>query len=247
MALIQIQTPQHVRIEFETAAIWERTLAFLIDLCIMATGYVLLVLSLIQYISNADWEDRFFVLIFPFGPIITFFLYHFLSERYFSGQSLGKKIIGIRVLRLDGTIPTSSDCAMRALFYLVDSILSMGTLALLSVSTSPNRQRLGDKAAHTVVVRRQHSVRFSLDDIMRLQEVEGYTPRYLQVQNLSEQDMLTVKTALFRYQKYKNQAHTAALNLLASRLRNLLHIEMEQGDATEFLKTLLKDYIFLTR
>lgn len=155
--------------------------------------------------------------------------------------------MGIRVIRLDGREPKPADYLMRAFFQLVDTLTSMGILAALLISSTARGQRLGDIAAHTVVVRQRNMIRFSLEDILRINSLEDYTPTYEQVKTLSEQDMLTVKNALARYQTFRNAAHSAAIIELTDRLCAFLNIEQRPENAVEFLKTLLRDYIVLTR
>jgi membrane protease YdiL (CAAX protease family)/uncharacterized RDD family membrane protein YckC len=71
------------------------------------------------------------------------------------GQTIGKNAFGIRVLPLDGGELGWSDAAMRNLLRLVDLPLAMIGVLYLIVRASPRRQRLGDRAAHTIVVREQ--------------------------------------------------------------------------------------------
>ena len=65
-------------------------------------------------------------------------------------------------MRLDGREPGLSDYLLRAVFHLVDSILSAGIVAAILVSTSAKNQRLGDLTANTTVIRTRHSRQFKL-------------------------------------------------------------------------------------
>jgi uncharacterized RDD family membrane protein YckC len=70
-----------------------------------------------------------------------------------TGATLGKRMVGIRVVGEDGEHLTFGAAIVRNLLRLVDCLffyLVGGIFAL----TSPRRQRLGDRAAHTLVVRR---------------------------------------------------------------------------------------------
>ena len=77
--------------------------------------------------------------------------YAFCEWRW--GQTIGKNATGIRVLRLDGEPISWQTAALRNLLRLVDLPLALLGVTYMEVTMSPRRQRLGDRAAHTIVVR----------------------------------------------------------------------------------------------
>jgi len=79
-------------------------------------------------------------------------LYYGLSEAL-SGQTLGKRALGVRVARLDGTPAGAGAVAIRTLLRIVDSLPFAYLVGLIAVlATGRKRQRLGDLAAGTTVV-----------------------------------------------------------------------------------------------
>ncbi|MDQ4001563.1 MAG: RDD family protein, partial [Actinomycetota bacterium] len=69
------------------------------------------------------------------------------------GQTLGKKLLGIKVVREDtGAVPGVRAAAIRSVLRLVDGLFSY-LVAFIAVLASAKNQRLGDMAAHTLVVR----------------------------------------------------------------------------------------------
>jgi uncharacterized RDD family membrane protein YckC len=80
--------------------------------------------------------------------------YYFLSE-VTSGQTLGKRMTGVRVVRAeDGGHPTTGAIAIRTVLRLIDEIPMFYLLGFVVVlSTGQRRGRLGDLAAGTAVVR----------------------------------------------------------------------------------------------
>ena len=70
---------------------------------------------------------------------------------------------------------------------------------------------------------------------------------YPQVRTLSERDMIFIKNALTRYQNFPNNAHYNVVVDLSSHVAPLLQLDQSPGNRVEFLKTLLRDYIVLTR
>jgi uncharacterized RDD family membrane protein YckC len=78
-------------------------------------------------------------------------IYYILMEGYL-GQTLGKMVVGIKVVREGtGEVPGLKAATIRTLLRLVDGLASY-MVALVAVSVTEKRQRLGDMTAHTLVV-----------------------------------------------------------------------------------------------
>jgi uncharacterized RDD family membrane protein YckC len=248
MQTIDIRTTQNVTIEYELASLRERALAFFIDLLIVGAMYFLLLFLLLGAFGEAMFgSGLLYNLIMGLLPIVGFMAYQFFSEVFANGQSWGKKAMGIKVVRVDGAEPGMSDYFLRAVFHIVDSLASLGVLGALLISSSPKNQRLGDMTASTTVIRTKHQQRFQLEDILKISSIENYQPVYPEVRRLSEQDMLLIKHLISRYRQYRNPAHAKAVNEAVKRLSEVLEIPEPERDKIEFLKTLIRDYIVLTR
>ncbi len=248
MKTIDIKTTQNVAIEYELASLRERILAFLLDLLIYGLGYLLLVTLVIgQILRGLAGGGMLFTLFYQLMPIIGFMLYHFISEVAANGQSWGKKSLGIRVVRLDGKEPGLSDYLLRAVFHIADTLLSLGALSALLISSSDKNQRLGDMTANTTVIRVRHNLRFHLADILNISSLDNYEPKYPQVEQLSEADMLLIKNVVNRFRNHPNAAHQRAVSDLVQRLQDVLQIQEPPRDRIEFLRTLIRDYIVITR
>src|SRR5829696_5980486 len=86
-----------------------------------------------------------------YGVIVV--LYYILLEGYL-GQTVGKMVLGIKVVREDnGEAPGLGGATIRTLFRIVDGLFSY-LVAFIAVLISGKNQRLGDMAAHTLVVRK---------------------------------------------------------------------------------------------
>ena len=155
--------------------------------------------------------------------------------------------MGIKVVRLDGQEPGLVDYLLRSIFLIIDFVLSMGIIASMLISSTGNSQRMGDMTANTTVIRVKFNFRFRLEDILKINSLEDYEPSYPEVRRLSEKDMLLIKTVITRYQKHRNTAHKEVINELASHLSKILDIVNVPKNKVEFLKTLIRDYIVLTR
>lgn len=81
---------------------------------------------------------------------VAYFAYFILMEGN-SGQTLGKKVVKIKVVKEDGSPLTMGDSVIRNLLRIVDGFL-VYLVGAIFVWTSPAKQRLGDKLAKTIVV-----------------------------------------------------------------------------------------------
>ena len=241
---IEITTTQNVTIEYELAPLRERMLAWLLDLVIAVLGYTLFY----QIISwpfggISDSTVAFFLL-----PLLLYFLYNIFFEIWNGGQTPGKMVMNTKVVRLDGKDPEWSDVVLRSVLQLADIFFSAGVVGVLLIKTTIKSQRFGDMAAHTTVIRLFASqYAYRLEDILNISTLDNYQPVFPQVRRLSERDMIFIKTVLSRRQKYANAAHEAAVEDLVTHLMPLLDIQQRPANRSEFLKTLLRDYIVLTR
>ena len=247
MQTIEITTPQNVTIEYELSSLKDRFFAYLIDLIVVFLTYYLFIFLVVSFAGDIIWESFTPLILFMLLPIGGFILYHLLSEIITSGQSLGKKALGLRVIRLDGEEPGIGDYLIRAVFLIIDWSLSGGTLAGLFIGSSTRKQRLGDLAAHTTVIRERSEVQFKLADILSIESMEAYQPIYPQATKFSEQDMLLVKNLLYRIRQYPNEAHQQAVGEAVVYLCKILDINEPPRDKIGFLRTVIKDYIVLTR
>lgn len=243
---IEITTTQNVTIEYELATMRERILAWLLDIFVVGFGYLMLY-QLAHLIFRSLW-DTGWSMFWGVMMFLAYFLYNIFMEILNSGQTLGKMGLSIKVVRLDGKEPEWSDVVLRAMLQMVDSLFCFGIIGILLIKTTPKCQRLGDMAANTTVIKiQQTGWRFRLEDILSISTLNNYQPTYPQVRDLSEQDMIFVKNVLSRYQRYPNQAHEEVVEDLVTHLMPLLNIRDRPINRLDFLKTLLKDYIVLTR
>ena len=85
--------------------------------------------------------------------LIVFLGYYILLEGYL-GQTVGKMLLGIKVIREDtGEVPGVGAASIRTVLRLIDGLFGY-LVGFIAVLASAKRQRLGDMAAHTLVVRK---------------------------------------------------------------------------------------------
>jgi uncharacterized RDD family membrane protein YckC len=95
--------------------------------------------------------------VFLIGAVAVGLTYYFLCESL-TGQTLGKRITGLRVVRIDGRPLTPSAVAGRTVLRLLDQFAAGLVGMLTMILSGGRRQRLGDLAARTAVARASAAV-----------------------------------------------------------------------------------------
>lgn len=238
MKTIEINTAQNVTIQYELASLGNRIAAFIIDLIVLFGLISCLNIFFLKLGSGT---------VFMYLFITPIFLFYTLgSEILLDGQTIGKRAIGIKVVKLNGDSASAFDYLIRWAFRFLDIWLSAGSVAAMLISSSAYSQRLGCLLSGTTVIKKTSSRTFTLNDILNIQSIEQHKPNYPNVVRLSDRDMLFVKKVLERYKRHRNVAHAELLEKLAEKIANLIDVSI-QSDKEKFLKTVLADYIVLTR
>ncbi|MGB1216418.1 MAG: RDD family protein [Saprospiraceae bacterium] len=246
MKTIDITTTQKVTIEYELAGLRDRFVAMLIDVMIIGAIWVVLSLLLISALQN-EMDEWSAARLAGMAVTFTFIGYHFVSEFLMGGQTLGKKAVGIKVVKLNGQEMMATDYLLRALFHFVDIIMSFGILGSLLITSTERSQRFGDLAANTGVIKVKFNMRFRLEDILKISTLDKYEPQYPDVRQFTEDDMLLIKSVIARHREFGNSAHQDVVDQLTRDMMLKLDVTQTPKDKINFLKTLIKDYIVLTR
>ena len=83
--------------------------------------------------------------------LAIFFLYFVILEGIF-GATLGKRALGLKVIREDGARCGIGPAVIRNILRIIDALPFLYIIGMILISRSPKKQRLGDSVAHTVVV-----------------------------------------------------------------------------------------------
>lgn len=243
MKNIEIKTTQNVVLQYELANLRDRIVAFALDLACLAVGIGLLSsLGLAVLAANNTLGIILNTLL-----ACIFLFYSLAMEVWNNGQSIGKMALRIQVIKTVGGRATFSDYAARWIFRMIDIYFSLGGIASILIASSSKAQRIGDIVANTAVVKLVPKMDLTLKDILSLHAQDSYKPTYAQARQLVEEDVLLIKITLDRYRKFHNESHEEALDLLAERVKHVLALERIHSNTEQFLQTVLKDYVVLTR
>jgi uncharacterized RDD family membrane protein YckC len=146
---VRLVTPERIVFHYPVAGPFRRAVGYFID--VMVLGALLFVgLIVSQFISLGS--------IAGLGPfLVAYFLivwgYGAFCEGLFNGQTVGKRVMGLRVVSDQGVPITGAQAVLRNLVGTVDGFLPFFYLtALSSMLLTSKFQRLGDLAAGTMVV-----------------------------------------------------------------------------------------------
>ena len=158
-----IATPEQVDLRFPVAGIGSRFLAILLDTVIQTAFYVIVGLIIYaavdfgkysptpasQHMSaGGKWLLAGFVLI----NFLMVWGYFVLFEAFWHGQTPGKRVMKLRVLKDSGRSITLFESMTRNLVRVVDSLPNFYVIGLIAMLLNRQNKRLGDLAAGTIVV-----------------------------------------------------------------------------------------------
>ncbi|APY11686.1 RDD family protein [Seonamhaeicola sp. S2-3] len=246
MVELQINTTQNVNINFTAASVGERILAYVID-WIIKIAYIIVTYQLIfnwfkvdELVRGMDNWSQAAIYVSFYLPVI---FYTLIFESILDGQTLGKRILKIQVVKIDGYQASLADFVIRWFFRIVDLNIMSGVVALIAIIMSDKNQRLGDMTAGTSVISLKNKVNIShtiLEDLK-----EDYVPTYPNVIKLSDNDARIIKDTFIRAKASKDYP---TLIKLRKKIIEVVEIkEVQQKTDVEFIDVILKDYNYYTQ
>lgn len=264
MSKVLVATNFNIDIEFTAPSFGRRLLSWFIDMVVLLLYVIVAIRLYVSVLSSVtdnagvvDWAVRM-VLMLPF------LLYHPVLEATMNGQSIGKKITGIKVVSENGGRPSlgqliirwairTGDYMLVIIIFVVASLNQTNAetwaavglpfflllVDLILVNTRKG-QRLGDILAHTVLIDTNQKNRIT--DTVFLEVAAEYVPQFPQIMRLSDRDMNSLKGIIDTARRHNdyNMAFTAA-EKIKTHLNIQTHLE-----PLPFLEILLKDYNYLS-
>jgi uncharacterized RDD family membrane protein YckC len=152
-----IVTPEAVRLEFEAAGLASRTLARLLD--IAAALFLLQAVLTAMSFTLVALSDVALIVVGSIVVFLAIFGYPAAAETWFQGRTVGKAILGLRVVTVEGGPVGFRQAAIRSMFQVVDFVfVPGGAVAVVSALCTRRSQRVGDLVAGTFVVRERQGV-----------------------------------------------------------------------------------------
>ncbi len=242
MENIGIETTQNVDIQYTIATIGDRVLAQLIDLLILI-GYGFAMIFFLIFINEQLYGSEFY---YPTAMIIIlylpFFFYDFLCEVFLNGQSIGKKILKTKVVKIDGTQPGLGSYFLRWLIKPVDVYMTYGSVGIIIILINGKGQRLGDLAGNTTVIKLKSEVK--LEEILIPKLSTNYQVKFAEVNLLSDKDIQIIKDVL----NFRNKTDVYSYGKIIEKAKEGISQKMgvqSEMNALMFLNIVVQDYTYL--
>ena len=236
MEQFQIETAQNISISQNTAHLGDRMVAYLIDSFIIGAYIILVIWMLIA--MDLEFSDMWALYLLMGLPA---FLYYVLLETFMDGKTVGKGLMHIRVVKLDGSKPGFSSYFIRWILRIIDVVLTSGGLAVLTILIRGNGQRIGDIAAGTTVI--SEKKRVSIHDTLLRELPEDYVPKYAQVTLFEDREMQTIKEM---YEQARRNGDHQIIVSLSNRIKEVTQISTD-SQPFEFVDKVIKDYSYYTQ
>jgi uncharacterized RDD family membrane protein YckC len=270
MSIVRVATNFNIDIEFTAPPFYRRLVAWLIDIVILILYVIIAVRFFTWLIETIGYGEENHVVFWGVYMllILPFALYHLVLEATMNGQSIGKKIMKIKVISENGGRPSLGQLIIRWLirtsdYMLLTIIIVMVTLNENGISLSPQmygaltvaialllldlvlvntrkQQRLGDIVAHTVLINTNQKEKIT--DTVFLEVSDKYVPQFPQIMQLSDRDINALKGIIDTARKHKD--YNMAM-MAAEKIKSHLKIDTNM-EPEEFLEVLLKDYNYLS-
>ncbi len=234
MQTIQVRTTQNVFIHYPLASVGDRILAYLLDQLILVV-FVIAVGLLLFY---GEIESYWVWILFIGLPVL---LYALLFEIFMDGQTPGKRVLNIKVIRLNGTPASIGDYVLRWIFALIDLKFLSGAIAVILIAAGGKGQRLGDMVAGTSVIKQVEQKEITAQEVFVVANTE-YQPVFAQAIQLNENDIDLIQRAL---EVNRDIGNSQPMLAITEKLRTQLGIQTDMPPV-KLLYTLIKDFNHLT-
>lgn len=226
---LDIQTPENVAFGYQVAGIGSRFLASLLDTLLI--GLLQIIVIVVATLAINALEEftaalsTWIIAIFSLILAIFYWGYYVFFEMLWNGQSPGKRWVGLRVIRTDGTPITLSEALIRNLVRIVDFLPAMYGIGIISMFIDKQSRRLGDLAAGTLVVQDRAAISIQSLSVKRMVNLrmQGLTSVSLEsfpIERLTNDELSLIEDFLLRRDQltHRNQLAIQILNTLHQRL-----------------------------
>lgn len=255
MSTIQIATPFNINIDFESAPFHKRLLAYIIDFTLLIL-YLIGIIYFLKDVFVINVSEGGFAIL---AILIPLMFYSFLTELFLNGQTLGKMIVGIRVISLDGGEVTLGQYAIRwfirfyewgfflfliilrsEIRYSFLTLIMGGIICMILIAVTKQNQRLGDILAGTVVINIRSKISVHDTVFMNVSQPD-YKVLFPDAIRLSDRDINTIKTVTLQSRKHRNYDMCYRV---ADKVKTVLNINADMHPV-DFLEKIIADYNFL--
>ena len=238
---LTIDTPEQIAIEFPLAGIGSRFLAVALDTIIQIVAYIVLALLAGSFFGRElarvwraawNWSQAVFILVL----FCLYWGYYAIFETIWHGQTPGKRLAGIRVIKDTGRPVAVFEAVGRNLVRVIDQIPGVYAVGCITMFLNKKSKRLGDFVAGTVVV---HEKKEDAPEPFFNLQPGARMPAY-EVSKLSLADLELIETFLARRLDIPREVRVATARRITERITQKLGCERQQSDDEDFLELVAK-------
>jgi uncharacterized RDD family membrane protein YckC len=250
--LLTIDTPEQIDLHFHVAGIGSRFVAILLDQLIVGAAYfalgiaALIVLSTLGMSHRLDSMTTWFLAVLIFLVFVVYWGYFALFEAWWQGQTPGKRVMKLRVIKDTGRQITLFESLARNLVRFVDYFPSMYLVGVITMLCNKSNKRLGDYVAGTLVVHErveeqpllfQSSMHFAPATEAWREQTPTMFPADA-VAKLNGQDLLMIETFFGRMLDLTLETRAAIAYRIAGQMGAKMGVTMPEGNPERALESI---------
>lgn len=246
--LYTVDTPENIEFAYAIAGIGSRFVAAVVDSVLIVA---LLTLLGIVFGVIADAVDLLDSLLAAIGGLLSFAVfwgYYITFEMLWNGQSPGKRMAGLRVVRQGGRPITFVSSAIRNVIRIIDFLPLMYGIGVVAMFLDRHARRLGDLAAGTLVVRDRQAVTLEsltgqrAPTLLRSPVPASADGQLVNLHLLNDQDYTLVQEFLQQRAELGSEVRRRLAAQLTSGLQARTGLPQDMTNPEQFLERFVAEY-----
>ncbi|WP_062104936.1 RDD family protein [Bacillus niameyensis] len=254
---VGIKTPEYISLQFQLAGLGSRAVAYIIDNLIMTfINMFLIIIAVLLFVASPELEamleaNSYIIAILLIGLFLINWGYFFVLEFYWGGKTIGKKIMGIRVIQENGHSITLLSSLIRNLLRIIDQLPAYNLLGIIMIYFNSKKKRVGDLLAGTIVVYDERPKgNKKLSPIEKEIQARGLSKDNLQLEQwtlkaIDTKDWNLVRTYSNRYLQMAQNEKDELTKQVADIIFPKLGLEIENKNVNELENLLFVIYLHL--
>ncbi len=240
---LRVRTPESIAFSYELAGLGSRFLAVSIDIAIQTLVMIGIVWGILYASAHmprsilraasrpAKFEESLAIAFIITIVFLVYFGYFIIFEAFWNGQTPGKKLMGLRVVRDGGYAADFGSVAIRNVIRVGEMAAGLYAVSAVATLLSPENKRLGDMAAGTLVVRDARAAKLAI----LLGEPAAAMPRPIM---LNDDERALIDRFVARRDGMTPGSRAAMAARIAQRVRSRVSRDLQQLNDEELLTRL---------